>query len=181
MAYSCYMPYSGSGSGHVWGDSYIIRGAYAPGMTTNYTFSERDDFGSDPAQLEWIRRYTSEYLLVRPYMSCDFYPLTGTDTGSDAWCASQFNRPEEGDGILLIFRRDASPYTSARFRLRGLDSGSYVLRDADDGSEVTLDASELSSPGLAIEIDKPHTAKLLFYHREAPGGANVKAAVLRRR
>ena len=166
MSYSNWMPYSGSGSGRVWGDSYIMRGAYSASMTTNYTFSERDSFGDSQEQLDWIRRFGGEYLRVRPYMSCDFYPLSEIVAGLDAWCASQYNRPEEGDGIVLVFKREMSPYKCAVYSLRGLDaSAEYVIRDADDGSEFVKSGAELMNPGFEVTCDKPRCAKLYFYSK----------------
>lgn len=166
MSYNNWMPYSGSGSGRVWGDSYIMRGAYSASMTTNYTFSERDVFGGDREQLDWIRRYGDEYLRVRPYMSCDFYPLSEIVAGLDAWLASEFNRPEEGDGILLVFIREKSPYKRAVYRLRGLlETADYIIRDADEGSEIIKSGAELMKSGFEVETDRTRCAKLYFYHK----------------
>ena len=57
--------------------------------------------------------------LVRPYYYGDYYPLLpcslNSDCGTDPskersaafeWAAWQFNRPEEGDGMVQAFRRD---------------------------------------------------------------------------
>ncbi len=166
MSYNNWMPYSGSGSGRVWGDSYIMRGSYSASMTTNYTFSERDSFGKNREQLDWIRRYGDEYLRVRPYMSCDFYPLSEIVAGLDAWLASEFNRPEEGDGIVLVFIREKSPYKRAVYRLRGLDeTADYIIRDADDGSEIIKSGAELMKSGFEVRTDKTRCAKLYFYHK----------------
>ena len=53
----------------------------------------------------------------------DYYPLTEWSAEPDAWMGWQFDRPEEGKGVVQAFRRPQSHYESARFKLRGLDPG----------------------------------------------------------
>lgn len=164
MTYGTWLPYSGTGSGRESGDVYRIRSAYAGGMTTNYTFSEKNSFGDDPQELEWIKKYGSEYLRVRPYFSCDFYPLTEMVSKDDAWCASQYNRPKENDGIVQVFKRKKSPYCLAKLKLRGLDDNkTYIFTDADDGTTYEFSGSDLKNAGFPVEIENPRTAKLYFY------------------
>lgn len=166
MNFSTWLPYSGTGSGREWGDVYRIRSAYAAGLTTNYTFSARTEFGNDPEQLEWIRKYLLEYQQARPFFSEDFYPLTHRMSAEDGWCASQFNRPEQADGMIQVFKREHSPYSVAMLKLRGLDeNGIYEFTDADDQSTFTCPGQELMSSGLRMEITGSRIAKLFFYKK----------------
>lgn len=165
MTFSSWMPYSGTGSGRQWGDVYRIRSAYAGGLTTNYTYSEKEEFGKNKAQLEWIKKYTEEYLKIRPYFSCDFYPLTKPSAKTDEWSAVQFNRPELDDGVVQIFRRAQSPYTNASFSLKGLCADkTYIFTDADGGEEFEINGSNLIADGFCINIPQKRTAKIYFYH-----------------
>ena len=75
LSYGSWMPYSGTGVGRKLFDTYVFRSAYAPALTTNYTFSEKDRFGDDPNAIEWIRRMSEEYLRVRPYLVHDIYQI----------------------------------------------------------------------------------------------------------
>lgn len=162
ITFGTWMPYSGTGSGREWGDVYRIRSAYAGGMTVNYLWS--CDFGNDHEQIEWIKKYGEEYLRARPYFSCDMYPLTDTLAGENAWCVVQYNRPEENDGILQVFRREKSINTKAEIQLRALDSEkTYVFTDADDDSFFEISGKELMKKGLELEIKEKRTAKLFFY------------------
>ena len=162
--YAWWLPYSGTGTGRPWGDIYRTRSSYAPGLTTNFAFSERDAFGAEAGQLAWIAKFGAEYLRVRPYLTEDFYPLTSGVSGDDAWCAVQYHRSAQGDGILQAFRRALSPYTAARFALRGLQAEkTYCFEDADTGETVCLPGDALMREGLPVEILERRTARLFFY------------------
>ncbi len=164
MTYGTWLPYSGSGTGREWGDVYRIRSSYSASMTTNYTFSERTEFGKDEKQLEWINKYGEEYLKVRPYFSCDFYPLTALVSGDDTWCTAQYNRPEKNDGIIQVFKRGKSSYKSAQYCLFGLDAEKiYEFSDADGEAAFELTGKELMCEGLKVTVDERRTAKLFFY------------------
>ncbi len=163
MQFSTWMPYSGTGSGRDWGDSYRIRSAYAGALTTNYTFSEKDSFGSEE-QIKWIKKYLNEYLKIREYFYADFYPLTDSIESEFSWNASQFNRPENGDGMVQAFRHAKSPFAAANFKLHGLDSAkTYSITDLDDESCCEVSGEELINIGLNIKIDAPRNAKIFVY------------------
>ncbi len=163
MQFSLWTPYSGTGSGRIWGDTYRIRSTYAGAMTTNYTFSEKDTFGGKE-QVEWLRKYLNEYLKIREYFYADFYPLTDSIESEYSWNVSQFNRPENGDGIVQAFRHAKSPFDCARFKLFGLESNkTYRITDLDDGSCFDICSDELMAEGLKIETDEPRSAKIYKY------------------
>ncbi|MBR4072499.1 MAG: alpha-galactosidase [Clostridia bacterium] len=164
LTFNSWMPYSGTGTGRYY-DEYRIRSAYDSSMTTNYTFSERNNFGEDPKEIEILKKYTDEYLKVKPYFCEDFYPLSEVSDRLDVWCAAQFHRPEENDGIIQVFRRPVSPYESACYKLRGLDKNAdYLITDAD-GGEVTSSGKDLLDKGFNVEIKELPKAKLYFYKK----------------
>ena len=161
--FNLWMPYSGTGSGRSY-DEYRIRSAYAAALTTNYSYSERENFCDTEEKVNFIKRYTEEYLKVRPFFSEDFYPLTELSEKLDVWCAMQFNRPDKNDGIIEVFRRENAPYETACFVLRGLDeSADYLFTDAD-GGEFTVSGKELMENGFKINIPDKRKAKIYFYN-----------------
>ncbi len=163
MQFSAWMPYSGTGSGRDWGDVYRIRSAYAGAMTTNYTYSGKDAFGSKE-QIEWIKKYLDEYLKIREYFYGDYYPLTDSIESEFSWNAAQFNRPENYDGMVQVFRHAKSPFETTRFKLYGLDADkTYRVTDLDDGSCYDIYGRELIDKGILIETDSPRTAKIFVY------------------
>lgn len=166
LTFNLWMPYSGTGCGRDY-DTYRFRSSYSPALTTNFTYSERNTFGDDPAKTAWLKKMLNEYLCVRPYMSEDFYSLTQVSDRRDVWCASQFNRPCENDGILLLFRREKSPYENATFFLNGIDqTKDYIFTDADSDEEFTLSGAFLLENGLNISIKDKRSSKLYFYRKK---------------
>lgn len=164
ISFNMWMPFSGSGSGRPY-DGYRIRSAYDSSMTTNYTFSAREKFGDDPEKLDLLRKHADEYLALRPYFSADMFPMTIVSDKSDVWSAVQFNRPEQGDGILQVFRREDSPYTLCSFALCDLvPDATYTLSDMDgDDPDRTFLGSELMN-GVDIRVARKRSAKIYRYH-----------------
>lgn len=162
QTFNNWMPYSGTGTGRSY-DTYRVRSAYGASLATNWSFSQKEAFADTAEKVEFIRKYTNEYLKVRPYFSEDFYPLTEVSTNLDTWCATQFDRPSQGNGMILIFRREKSPYETAVFPLFGIDeNASYAMTDADGGT-WTVSGKELID-GLKVTIPK-RAAKILFYKK----------------
>ncbi len=167
MGYSTWMPYSGTCHGKRYDDAYYIRSSYAPALGCMLTMSAGDSYGDDPAKLAALKGYCEEYLKVRPYLSCDFYPLTEASVKRDTWCAWQYNRPEQGDGIVQVFRRENSPFTNAAFTLGGLsEEAEYIFTDADDSTELVLTGKELAANGFQVFVPERRMAKLYFYRQK---------------
>lgn len=164
QTYNLWMPYSGTGTGRIY-DEYRVRSSYAAALTTNYSYSERENFCDTEEKVEFIKKYGNEYLKVRPYFSEDFYPLTEVSDKLDVWCAMQFDRPSEGDGIVQVFRRENSPYETAVFMLGGINTdNSYLFADID-GGEFTVSGKELTEVGLKITIAEKQKAKIYIYKK----------------
>lgn len=163
LSHGAWMPYSGTGVGRVWFDTYRFRSAYSPALTTNFTFSERNTFGDDPEKIEWLRGMCEEYLRVRPYLSKDIYPLTQPSAVKDIWCAAQYHDSDTDSGIILAFRRENSPYETASFDLKGISPHkNYTFTEAD-GESFTVSGSSLIKEGLSLTIKSRRTSKLYFY------------------
>lgn len=159
-----WIPYSGTGTGRIWFDTYRFRSAYAPALNTNFTFSEKNEFGKDPAQLEWLDKACREYLRVRPYLCKDIYPLTEATVSSNAWSAVQYHDPETDTGVIQIFKREGSPYVESVFSLKKIDpSKQYCFEDADGGS-LALGGQDLCQNGFNVRIKESRIAKLYFYN-----------------
>ena len=165
-AYGSWMPYSGTGVGRMWLDTYRFRSGYAPAFTTNFVFSENNDFETDPALLSWLEKMCTEYLRVKPYLSEDVYPLTGEGSANPTmWSAIQYHNPKTNDGVVQVFRREDSPYNRATFTLYGLqEDKEYIFEDIDESDATfTADGKTLCTKGLTLHIPEKRTAKLYFY------------------
>ena len=95
----------------------------------------------------------------------DYYPLTSYSLSDTVWMAWQFDRPEQGDGVVQAFRRAESPYETARFKLHGLDAAARYEVENLDGGRQTGTGRELMGNGLAITEATAPGAIVLFYKR----------------
>ena len=164
QSFNLWTPYAGTSSGRMY-DEYCIRSAYSAAIAMSYPFSERESFCDDTDKIEFLKKYMAEYLKTRPYFSEDFYPLTETSPRTDIWCAVQFDRPDKGDGMIEVFKRESSPYETARFNLKAIDDNAkYLFTDAD-GGEFTMDGATLNKNGLPITIIEKRKAKIYFYKK----------------
>ena len=94
------------------------------------------------------------------------HPLTPHSISLDNWIAWQFNRPEQGDGMIQAFRRDENPSEALQAKLQGLEPEAvYSITNLDDDSVMDIAGRELTNDGLNIVIkDKPGSA--LIYDRK---------------
>ena len=95
--------------------------------------------------LDWTKyhRLVAELRKVADYFSGDYYPLTSYSLDNTVWMAWQFDRPELGEGMVQVFRRAESPYESARFRLRGLETGT-----PGTSSPIWIPGGRKNTPGM---------------------------------
>ena len=158
--FGLYMPYSGDGTPYRF-DTYSFRSAYAPALQVS------QDFVKDTEHIDWLKKMTEEYVRVQPYLSCDIYPLTENSYNDDVWSAIQYNRPEEGDGVILAYRREKAAYDRAVYPLYGLEDGRlYTFTDEDSGVKVTFTGKELAENGLPIVVAEKRSSRVIFYTSE---------------
>ena len=162
MSYSMWLPYSGMGT-NVMYDAYNMRSCYAGGIELHHAYGAKS-FGENPQEIKLLKKYCDEYIKVRPYLYGDYYPLTDTQYSKHVWCATQYDRPEEGDGIIQVFRREQAPYSRAEFNLYAIRADkTYVFTDTDDGSEFEKSGKELLEKGFEVNIKERPAAKIWLY------------------
>jgi alpha-galactosidase len=81
------------------------------------------------------------------------------------WCASQFHRPDEEDGIVMLFRRAGSPYETAKYTLYRIDPTADYLFTEADGGEMQLSGRELTQQGFCITLPEKRSSKVYFYKK----------------
>ncbi len=152
-----FVPASGTGNGDprkYWFRSAAIGGAVVMGWELGGGFNL-------PGALEDV----AEFRALRAYAYGDYYPLTAYSTGDDAWAAFQWDRPEEGDGIVVAFRRPLAPQPSIEVGLGGLDAGAdYEVSYEDYGITVVKSGRELAA-GLTLKIPEAPASLLVKYRR----------------
>ncbi len=118
--------------------------------------------------IDWdqYRMLVDQWRQTADCMLGDFYPLTPYSLAEENWIAWQFDRPEDGDGMVQAFRRTKSEDTAMSLQLRGLQpDATYEVINFDDKSPRKASGRELTEQGLKIEIgDKPGSALIKYRH-----------------
>ncbi|MCU1305103.1 MAG: hypothetical protein JWQ87_5387 [Candidatus Sulfotelmatobacter sp.] len=165
-------------------DTYHFRSGMAPGLAfalfnvAGYP-NQIGNFIPADFPYEWMRNMVAQLKLTRPYYYGDYYPLLPCSQNSDCatdpskersaafeWAAWQFNRPEEGDGMLQAFRRDESDQMEGNLRLRGLDpTATYEVTDLDAKAPRTISGRDLMQQGLGVQIKEKRAAVIVIYKK----------------
>jgi len=152
---SFWLPFYGNGC--YFYDPYSYRSSYMPlfGMG-----------GLEPATLEAQRKAYRECQRVGPCMLGDYYPLTDYSLALDRWIAWQFDRPEQGDGVIQAFRRAQCEAATRTLRLRGLNpAAQYRLTDFDVAGSSVITGAKLMDQGLSVSIGKAPGAMVILYEK----------------
>ncbi len=100
------------------------------------------------------------------YWYGDFYPLTPATLAADQWTGYQLHRADLNAGIVLAFRRAASPKPAISVKLGGIDPAkSYVVDFIDDARQTVrkvVPGRELAAE-TALQIPKAGSSLLLRY------------------
>ena len=112
-----------------------------------------------PRAQEIVARYRS----VRRLLNGDWYPLTPYSRAADRWLASQYNRPDLGEGMALAFRREACAEPALNVALKGLDTTATYVLEADRRTWRATGAELMD--GLRIEIDRAPGSRLIVYRK----------------
>jgi alpha-galactosidase len=144
--------------------SYVFRSA----MTTGNILCAGNERGSvstaDPDTADAVKLTVAIYKTLRPYMLGDFYPLTAHSAAGDVWFAYQFHRPDMGAGMVMAFRREASPEESVVLKLHRLDPDAvYTIRNLDDETTSEATGRKLMEEGLGVTIRETAAAAMITY------------------
>ena len=157
---SSWIPFHGTGVKEP--DAYLFRSMMTPYPNCLWD-ARRTDLNYDE-----LRRLTTQWKQVSPNYAGNYYPLTPYSLDRDAWIGWQFDRPEAGEGIVQVFRREQSIYRSADLVLRGLDrTAVYTITDLDDPDHpYDMSGGALTGQGLPVEIASRPGALLIAYKRK---------------
>ena len=161
LGLALWLPYFGSGMAP--GDVYWYRSCLFPASRIGIDTRTKDQ------DYSLLKKMMAEFHAVEDYLLGDFYPLTAHQLTLDVWVAWQFDRPELGQGMVQAFRRDQSPYETARLRLRGLDPEAvYRLHDFDQTHPWEARGRDLLETGLLVRLPQPRSSCLIRYERVSP-------------
>jgi alpha-galactosidase len=101
---------------------------------------------------------------IAPLMLGDYYPLTPYSLQLDQWIAWQFNRPEQGDGVVQAFRRANCEASTQTYRLSGLEAAAqYEIANFDRAGTTRASGQDLMETGLIVEIKGKPGAAVITY------------------
>jgi alpha-galactosidase len=166
---SMWIPYFGTGT-VAWGDAaYFVTGktpieAYGFWCSACPSLNLLFDVREKGLDYDKIRQLTAQWREVIPYYYGDYYPLMTITRDNSAWIAWQFDRPEQSDGIVQVFRRANSAYESVRLKLRGLDpKAKYQITRLDWSEKLEMNGEELVQRGLPVAIDEQPGVAIIKY------------------
>lgn len=156
---SSWIPFHGTGVKEP--DAYLFRSMMTPYPNCLWD-ARRTDLNYDE-----LRRLTAQWKQAAPNYAGDYYPLTSDSLDRDTWIGWQFDRPEAGEGMVQIFRREGSIYRAADLVLHGLDrTAQYTITDLDSpGKPRQMIGSDLMNTGLPVEINTRPGSILLTYQK----------------
>ncbi len=162
-----WLPYTGTGTGSILGDTYRFRSSYASSLVCaswGYDFQNMDESEAAIRNYDWARKHFSEYKRTRTYFTEDYYPVTMPSLSKDVWSIMQFDRPEHKDGMIIAFRRSNSSMSVAKPELHAMAAGfNYRLEDADTGNVSIYSAEDLASGDWELAIENRGESRLIFY------------------
>lgn len=155
-----WIPFHGTGVFH--DNAYAFRSVMSPSTVLSYDV-RRDDLNYD-----LIRRMCDQWWEeLSPNFFADYYPLTPYSLDKDVWIAWQYDRPEEGKGIIQVFRREESLMESFYVKLHALErEANYELVDIDTGTTQVLTGKELMTTGACVRIPTRPGAAIIRYGKK---------------
>lgn len=113
-----------------------------------------------------LRQLISQWREVNPNFFGDFYPLTPYSRDDRAWIGWQFDRPEEGRGMVQAFRRHNSYYEAVRLKLKALSrEGRYRVTDLGSAQSKEISGQELLEKGVPVSLPEQPAAAVFVYER----------------
>jgi alpha-galactosidase len=156
-----YVPFSTCGQ--MGATPYLFRSGFNAGIA----FAEDIKQADYPRDL--LRQGIAEGKRIRKYFYGDFYPLVESGADQSGWCVMQYHRPEQNDGMLMVFRRDQSPDTQ--------NACTCHLRDIDPAAIYAVTQYREYQPEPTTSMAGADLQKLRFAINDAPGSVILEYAL----
>lgn len=143
-------------------DLYTARSSYSAGWMSAHC--SLGYLSLNEEELDILKQITEEYRQLRDFFSCDFYVLENAGANNEGWCTVQYDRPEKGDGMIMVFRRENSRCTDACYQLRLDPAAAYSFTDIDTDETYEFSARQLSE-GFSVRMQQPYESKIITYSK----------------
>jgi alpha-galactosidase len=161
---SHWIPFHGMGSVTV--EPYQFRSGLGAIFVVAANLNEGDDLWAQ------MNRLVTQYNEYRHLYEGDFYPLTPYELGDDQTLGWQYDRPDLGEGLIQVFRREKCPADEVQIKVRGLEENAeYELVDIDQpDSPRRFKGQQLMNQGLSVALPAKPSAVLYRYHKSEERG-----------
>jgi alpha-galactosidase len=150
------------GTGNILPTAYGFRSSMSTGMVTIW------DLGNASYTQASLQAIQKDFKRLRPLYYGDYYPLTPNSniTTDTIWLAYQQNRPAEGDGIIMAFRRPDCTVEKITVKARGLEPAAvYSVLFEDSGVKKELTGADLMT-GILLETKEKPGSLLVSYAKK---------------
>lgn len=138
-------------------DDYTFHSVFPTSICIGW-IADSPDFDVDRA-----RKLMDKYLTYRHLLTGAWYPLLPYSRNEHEWIGSQYHRPDLDEGVVLLFRRRDSIYSSIDASLHGLNpEGRYTLKWDLSGKQQTFSGAELMR-GINIRLAEQPSSELIYY------------------
>ena len=141
-------------------DTYCVRSSMACGI--GITAPKRpltDEEG------KWYHDILTEAMKVKPYMSLNFYPLTGYSLSRLDWAAWQTVSDDGGKAMVMAFRRELSLTDKMTFALHGLiPDALYEITDSR-GNVLCRAYGKSLSEGYSVYLPEKRSSAICFFRK----------------
>ena len=163
-----YLPFQGSDDSTApIGDDYMFFSMMATGCMFGPTSPEYGFFlfrGPTDEETAWFKRNFDMAKRMRPYFMGDYYPLCEPIGPEETvWCAWQFDRPDLGEGVVEVFRREKASADTFRLEVQGLDASAQYRLVHFDGRTETISGDVFGR--YEAKLAKPRSFDLIFYRK----------------
>jgi alpha-galactosidase len=133
-------------------DSFGFHCAMAPMLFPTFDI-KRDDYDFD---LDLIQKMICVWRRVANFVLYgDYYALTPYHRSPKKWVARQFDRPEQGCGLVQAIRLQECEDPLLTATLHAMDRHAiYRLEDPENGKAYEASGSELADEGVAFRLEK---------------------------
>ena len=137
-------------------DVYSLRSAYSSSHGVAYwnTVFQKE------ADVDWAaaKKCCDEYRRIRRYFPCDFYNLGSAGLDDTAWAIWQYHDSGSNEGVVLAFRRAASPSDTVKVTLKGLPADAKVEFENLDTAKKSVASGELG-----ISLSEKRSSTVVLY------------------
>jgi alpha-galactosidase len=140
-------------------DDYTVRSTFASSINLGWT-ADQSGFDSNKA-----KAILAKYNALAPRLIGAWYPLLPYSRAETVWMASQYHRPDLGNGIVLAFRHSNNAESAKVFPLYGLiPTASYQVYFNNTGQTITATGTQLMQ-GLSVSLSQGQS-ELIEYQKQ---------------